>query len=323
MLGHVTHGDAEGRRWIVHKLAQKVQDPNLVSKIAMVFATTQGAGKGFLFRVMAEILGPENCAIVTQGELEGRFFGRYATKLLLLGDEVTSSENLRDISQKLKVLIDGGEIEAERKYENSVAIRSRMMWMFASNDPISSVNAEGSDRRYTFFSNFDPVTPEYTAALNACFEKDRVTLTAAFKEEIAGFAAHLLATEVDVAFVSKPYANDARKALIEANRPSHEMFFREIDDQGFDALHEYFADKDWAVRDNKAEEWDFGEKGVATSVLYQVYRAYCRASGHHSLRLNKFGGALKNRVPAYEHVRNRTKNGRQVWCYVVPRKGAQ
>lgn len=322
VLEHVTRGDIEGQRWLVHKLAQKYQDQNLVSKVAVVLSTTQGAGKGFLFRVMAEILGTQNCATVTQSEIEGRYFLRYAHMLLLLGDEITSSENIRDISQKLKVLIDGGTIEAEQKYERSVPVRSRMMWMFASNDPVSPLVLEGSDRRYTFFSNFEAVNPAYTATLNACFEKDRVTPTPAFLEEIAGFAAHLQAIEVDVPFVSRPYKNDAREQLIENNRPSHEMFCREVDEIGFDALKDSYVGKSvfFSSGPTSDTEWDFGPDGIAFNALYQVYKTYCKETGQFPLRANKFGGAIKNHLPKWEHVRKWTKAKRQVWCYVVPRK---
>lgn len=319
----VSRGDPDGYRWILHKLAQRVQFQNQVSKVALVFSTTQGAGKGFLFRVMSEIMGPKNCATVTHAELESRFFARYAHMLILLLDEA-SAEGVRDNSSRMKVLIDGGEIEAERKYENATTIRSRMMWMIASNDPVSPVTLDGSDRRYTFFSNFDSVPPDYTTALNACFEQDRVTPTAGFLAEIAGFADYLYSIDVDTALVSKPYKNDARAALIDAGRPSHETFCREVDEHGFDSVYAAYKDREFLTTDSGG--WDFQDKGVAFSMLYKVYRSYCKESGQHSLRLNKFGGAVRAHVPAWEHVRNEVetpKGKRRVWCYIVPRLGKE
>lgn len=323
---HLANGDPEALRYLDHAFAQKYQDPNKLPKVAIVIATTQGAGKGFMYRVISEMLGVKNCAVVTQAELESNFSGRYARCLFILGDEVISADNPRDISQKLKVLIDGGEIEMERKYENQVAIRNRAMWLFASNSQVSPLQVEGSDRRYTFFSNFSSPPPEYTSAMNSCFEADRTTLTASFKEEIAGYAWYLRHLAVDYDFVSRPYKNAARDNLIEANRSSHDMFCREMDENGFDVLYEAAKRREFSIgNQDDRKDWDFGEDGVATGTLYAVYRAYCKDSGQFPLRLNKFGAALKNHLPAWRHSRQDVKSGgktvRRVWCYAVPRKG--
>lgn len=326
-IDHVTAGDAVGKTWLIHWLARKVQQPEVVPKVAAIFSTSQGAGKGFLARVVSEILGPENCAIVKQHELASNFNKRWVRKLFVLGDEVISNENIKDISQLLKILVDGGELELEGKYENQTAVRSRLAWMFASNDHISPLALEGSDRRYTFFSNFDAVDPEYTTALNACFEADRVTVTPAFREEIAGFADYLHSVAVDLALVSRPHHNAARETLIESNMQSHETFCAEVREHGFYVLYEDMRREDLSISDDdkRRNEWDFGENGIATWMLYKTYRHYCKRTGQYPLRLNKFGGALKNHarwVPTTNSVdlanRAGDKKARQVRCYVVP-----
>lgn len=326
VLNHVTDGDAEGRRWLEHWMALKVQKPDVVPKVAAIFATSQGGGKGFLARVMAEILGEDNCAIVKQNELGNNFNKRWIRKLFILGDEVISNENVKDISQLLKILVDGGQVELEAKYENQVAVRSRLAWMFASNDRISPLALEDSDRRYTFFTNFSVVPPDYTAQMDACFEPDRVRLTEAFKREIAGFAAHLLSLQVDEASVRKPYKNAARAALIEANLQSHETFCAEVDEHGIDPLLESAKMRDASLVTSDPAEWDFGENGIATSALYKVYRVFCKDSGQYPLKLNKFGAALKHyQSKAHPGSWRQALNtipksgGRQARCYVVPR----
>jgi hypothetical protein len=321
VLNHMTAGDAAGRKWLETWLAYKIQNPDAVPKVAVIFATSQGAGKGFLARVVAEILGPANCAVVKQQELGNKFNKRWIRSLFVLGDEVISNENIRDISQLLKILVDGGELELEGKYENQTSVRSRLAWMFASNDRISPLALEDSDRRYTFFSNFDPVSPEYTTAMNACFEADRVTLTEEFKTEIAAFADYLLKLPVDAVYVTKPYKNADRADLIEANLQSHELFIREIADQGLEPLLEAAKIRDASLVALDEAEWNFGEAGIATGVLYKVYRTFCKDSGQHPLRINKFGAALKRHQ--WVKTRNTIRGTRrQVWCYVVPRNPA-
>ncbi len=317
-----TGGDPEAKRWVLHTFAQRIRDQNQMMKIAIVWCGYPGSGKDFIFKVMAEILGPKNCGMLTASEVESRFFGKFCRNLLNYMNEATTSENKMSLGPKLKVLIDSSEIESEKKYENSITVRNRMLWMFASNDPISPVEVDGNDRRYSVFSNFTPVTAEHTARLKACFEADKVTKTPAFLDEIAGFAHYLSTLEIDRDFISRPYGNAARDGLIDTNRPSYEMFFRDLEEQGFDALYEAALERDYTLREDDRKNWDFGDAGVATAIIYRVYRAYCKDTGQYPLRMNKLGGALKNHVPKWEHVRIRVpESTRQVWCYAVPRKG--
>lgn len=318
-LENVTRGDSEGRQWFEQWMALKVQNPDVVPKVAVVFATLPGAGKGFMARVMSEILGPKNCAIVKQHELENRFNSRWVRKLFVLGDEVLSNENVKDISQLLKVLVDGGELEYEQKHANQVAVKSRLAWMFASNDPISPVMLENADRRYTFFSNFDSVTEEFKTLLSACFEADRVTPTAAFLEEIAGFAAHLHSVKVDRGFVARPYENDARKALMAANKPSAEAFFEAVAERGIDVYLESADMRRNSGWRGDSKEWDFGDAGVTFERVYAAYAEFCKQNGMGALRSTKFSHALANHRPTVEKTRPLAPSGARPTVYAVRR----
>lgn len=320
-LGHLTKGEPEAVTWLEHWFAAKVQDPNAVPKVAVIASTSQGAGKGFLARAIFEILGPRNCAIVKQHDFESHFNGMWVQKLFVLGDEAMSNENFKDISQLLKILIDGGELTLERKYENQRQVRSRQQFFFASNDRVTPLVLEDSDRRYTYLDNFGPVPPEYTAKLNACFETDRVTPTPAFLEEIAGFAYYLHGLKVDHERIRKPYMNAARAALIEASLPSQDAFMKEVDEHGFDAVLAEAKEHDLHLNLSPGDKaWDFGTEGVAFAALYKVYRSFCKTSGQFPLRMSKLGAALRNHTPQWARVRN-THDGRRMWCYVVPRSG--
>ncbi len=325
VLDNVTGGDALARAWLEQWLAVKVQIPEIVPKVAVVLATSQGAGKGFLARVMFAILGESNCAIVKESEISRNFNSRWVRKLFILGDEVISgtSDTMSTVAQLLKIYVDGGELEFEQKYEVQRSTVNRMSWMLASNSKVSPLVLEESDRRYAIFTSFDPVTPAYKAALDACFESDRTTLTPAFREEIAGFAHYLLGLTVDRSAVAKPYDSEARAALIDASKPSHEGFCEYIEEVGPDVLLDRlvtardFASK-YVTLDRK--EYVFPNGAVATSALYHCYVVYCREAGQHPLRLNKFGHALINRA-GWKQVRMSAGHHRPKG-YLVPGKPA-
>lgn len=317
VLAHLTDHDPAGQEWLCHWIASKLQDPTYVPKVAVVLATSPGAGKGTLATIIQEMLGPKNCATIKQQELESRFNARWIDKLFVLADEVKSAENFRDISNLLKVLIDGKELESEAKGINQRAVRNNLMWIFASNDRISPVTIEGGDRRYTVFSNHKPLPPEYRETLNACFEADRETPTPAFRSEMAGFFDDLLHLDVDRRLVSVPYRNTARDTLLEANLAPHELFLRTVDRDGIDAyldaaLHDEFQ------LNKQRPDWDFPE-GISTQIIYKVYRHFVSGVGGKSMKLNRFMVALRNHTPVWTASTVQSRAGREVEILKVPR----
>jgi hypothetical protein len=293
LLSWLTQGDSAGAEWICHWLALKVQNPAIVPMVAVVLATKPGGGKGTLAMILRQMLGPENCAVIESGALESRFNSRWAGKLFVLADEVITSESGKDVSNRLKVLITGDDIELEGKGTNQIAIRNRAAWMFASNDDVAPVLVEQSDRRYTIFGNFNELPTDYREMLNRCFEADRRTPTASFSKEIAGFYHDLLALQVDRRLVEYPYDNDARQELIEASLPGHKQFFGHVDVVGIDALLERVVTHgDWSLTKTRPE-WDLGAQGVAAQMVYECYRIYCGDVGCKPLRANRFGVAVR------------------------------
>jgi hypothetical protein len=317
VLNHLTKKDPEGIRWLKHWMAWKVQNPTLVPKVAVVLATQQGGGKGTLAFCMRAMLGFANTAIVKREELGNKFNSRWIGKLFVLGDEVLSNDSIKDVSNLLKILIDGNEIEVEGKNKDQRAITNKLAWMFASNDKIAPLVLERGDRRYSVFTNHDPLSDEYRELLNTSFEADRKTPTPAFAAEMAALYHELLHTEVDRTFVSMPYSNGAREDLIEANLPMHELFMQYVNDVGIDGVIKEVAERDYSFGPNKAT-WDFGDKGVAVSAVYRCYVDYCKHTGGKSLKLNRFCAAVKNADVPWNY--DRVPFGKlKVGVYVLPR----
>lgn len=317
----LTGGDLEGERWLLHWMAAKIQDPAFLPKVAVVFTTEQGGGKGTLAYVMRHILGPENTAVIERVNIESNFNSRWARKLFVLGDEVINGDRMKSISEKLKVLIDAGEVELEGKYKDQKAVRNRMAWMFASNSRIGPLDLDESDRRYTVFSNHQPLPPDYREMLNGLFLPDRSTPTPKFWDEIAAFAHDMLQLKVDRRFISRPHVNQDRAALIESSLSAHDLFFVAVEEGGLEEMIEHVVNRsgDWTLQKNRAE-WDWGADGISTQMLYRCYVDYCQRTGTRPLRINKFGMAIRHHTPAWapalKYV-NALK--RQVRGYVVPR----
>lgn len=319
VLDFVTKRDAESQRWLKMWMAWKVQNPGLVPKVCVVITTEPGGGKGTLAAVMSQMLGPENCDTIKREHLENKFNARWVQKLFVLGDEILSNENLRDISNSLKIYIDSNRIEIEAKHQNQRTVENHLAWIFASNDPISPVIVEKNDRRYSVFSNHDPLTPEYRAMFLDMFESDRSTPTPGFLDEIAALYHELLEMKVDRGFAGRPFDNEDRKRLIEANLPGHQMFFKYVDDNGIDDLLEELLDGPLFEYARDRKEWDFGSGGIVTRMLYRCYVEFCKRMGAKSMRYNKFGQAAQSHRPAWEHRRLLTPSKKRPNGYVVPR----
>lgn len=323
LFAHLTCGDVEGQRWLKHWIANKIQNPALVPKVAILFGTTPGAGKGTLAAIIRRMLGEKNTAVVKRGELENKFNSRWIDKLFVLADEVVSGENMRDLSEMLKVLIDGGEIELEAKHQNQRAIRNRLAWIFASNDKMTPIAIHGGDRRYTVFNNHAPLEDDYVRALNGCFSRDRSTPTPEFLAEISAFYHDCLTLEVDTALVARPHLNEDREALIEANLGSQDEFFQYVNEFGVDDLLEgLMQHHPVALNSRTRPYWDFGAEGLSAHILYRCYVEFCLRNGRRPVGSNRLGIALRNLKPAWPHRRRRLANGQRVYVYLVPRATA-
>lgn len=311
--------DAEAIRWLKAWMAWKVQNPATVPKVAVVCTTEPGGGKGTLAFLMREMLGPANCAVVKREELENKFNSRWVNKLFVLGDEVLTNDNLRDVSSLLKVLIDGDKIELEGKYKDQREVKNRLAWMFASNDRIAPVVLDRGDRRYSVFSNHDPLPAGYAEMLRSCFKIDNVP-SDSFLQEMRGFYHELLSLEVDRQLVTTPYENGERALLIDANKSTHELFCEQVDEEGIDGLLDYLLTHGEFYWAKTREAWDFKSEGISTQVLYRCYVEFCKRVGGRPLKINKFGSALHNHRPVWEQTRNTVPGTeRRVHCYRVKR----
>ena len=338
VLDWLTSGDLEGRRWLEHWVARKIQNPELVPKVAVVFSGQQGAGKGFLAHAILQMLGADNCAQISRDDLDSQYNEGWARKLFIHADEIVSNEGHKDITARLKILIDAKEIQAEAKFQHRRKVKNRSAWMFASNDKVLPVMVEQGDRRFSVFTNFEPLSAERTALMRGCFGPDGEALTPSYQTELEAFFHHCLNLKVDLPFVARPYDNHARKVLIESGSPSYEVFITSVLESGIDVFVERAKEvsfenasglRDWEIPPADSElaglEGDARSRclrelsGVTSDAIYYAYTRFCKDSGLRSLGRSKFGTALLNAMPSWRKDR-KWFHGRSVYCYFgVPR----
>ncbi len=295
ILQWLTNFEEAGQEWVIHWMAQKIQNPRLNPKIAVLFTTAQGGGKGTLAKIMRYMLGMENTAEISQNALESKFNGRWANKLFVLGDEVFTRSK-EDNTNMLKKYIDGGSIEVEKKYQNQAEVESCLAMMFASNEPATPLIVEEGDRRYTVFANHSKVTEEYSSLLKNCWLEDKTTPTPEFEAEMAGFLFFLERLEVNKDLVKSPYNNKAKESLIAASLNSIENFFREMNMEGRAELwiENFIKHNSTPYTDRETvKHWNRPE-GVELQKLYAIYKLYCRENGMNAFKKNNFHTSLLN-----------------------------
>lgn len=322
VLDWLTNHDPNGRRWLEHWIAAKVQNPGRLPRVAVVFQSAPAGGKGTLTYCIQQMLGPENTAIIQRAELESRFNARWVNKLFVLADEAVAGDEYRSLSDQLKVLIDGGTLSLEAKGVDQRAVTNRLAWFFASNRNMPVI-IEPNDRRYTVFVNPDELPPGYKEMIDGCFDvRDSSKATPEFMAEIAGFFDYLMKLTVNYEFIRKPYENDARQRLIHANRSSYELFLQHVQEHGLDDMLDEIVRTDPSF--SKRSDIDWGaDKGVAMKAIYACYVRYCAAIGAKPVRNTRLGMAIANHRPAWPPCRPYI-NGKQVSSsgYIVPRRPA-
>jgi phage/plasmid-associated DNA primase len=203
--------------------------------VAPVFHGAHGTGKDTMGWVVAEILGRQNVASISQDDLDSPFNAHYVRALLVIADEVVNRDNIRDTASWLKKLITDRSIMVNAKNVQQHPIRNRVSGWFTSNEA-TPVRVEGEgDRRYSVFCQPKIPPPEYKAMLVGLYASED-EFTAEFREEIAAFAHDLLHHKVDKGMAMTVYDNEDRRELAKASMPSGKVFVQEIQERGIDTL---------------------------------------------------------------------------------------
>ncbi len=313
VMRFLVNDDEGGYQWLLNWAALKAQSPGVLPKVAVVFSTRPGAGKGTFARIFQEILGEKNCETIGRENLESRFNTAWVGKLFVMADEVSSSgESMRDIKEKMKQYIDSPRVQVEGKGKDARSVPNHAAWVVASNDRIAPVVVEPGDRRYTIFVNHKDAS-EIRKFCFSLYLDDHFTLQPFFEQEVQNFWRYLLDLKVERQLVSRPYENDNRQEMIDASLPSHEAFINHVNSEGLDSLIERFR-KTGELAGLDDSEYRLADGSYTTAFIYQCYREFCKQTGQHPLKLNKFGVVARS---TWKRHRPTTAAGKRVWAYML------
>lgn len=232
--------------WLLQWLAYPLQHPGAKLRTAIVMHGDEGAGKNFLFDLVASIYGKYGC-LVGQDELEDKFNDWRSCKCFVVGDEVSSRQELVHNKNRLKALITSPTVQINPKNLPRREEANHMNVVFLSNE-ITPLALDNSDRRYLVI--YTPRAKDFTYYRALGVWRD--------SGGVAAFYDFLLEYPLDG---FDPYApapvTTAKKELIDINRKSPELF--------------WLAWKDGEI--------DLPYRSCAVAQAYRGYLKWCQRTG--------------------------------------------
>lgn len=246
--------------WILKWLAYPLQHPGAKMQSALLVHGPQGAGKNLFFDIVRNIYGKYGTT-VGQDQLESQFNDWASQKLFVIGDEISSRQELWHVKNKLKSLVTGDTLQINTKMLPLRAEANHINFVFLSNDP-KAMALEDGDRRYmTVWTPTMRHDGLYTR-VHECLQAGGMEAFCDYlmRYDISGFSPH-----------SRPPLTQAKQDLVDLCRTPEERF---------------------------AYQWltDFLPIRVtpcSNDQLYRVFRRWCFKEGEKATNKDRFGRGLK------------------------------
>jgi hypothetical protein len=279
LLSLITNEDVKAVNWIMHWSAALLQHPERRAMVAvMVLSPQQGIGKSLYGRILAEIIGKGNSAVVSNKALRDNFNSHYVTSLLVLADEVGIDKNSLDVIAEVKAAITDDRVHCSAPYAARTTVVNRMSWWLTSNRRRPFL-VEHDDRRFTILSPGKAST-SYRQMLSNCFNAKTSKFSAGFYKELQGYAHRLKSMEVDWKLVSRPYNTEVKTEIQNASMGSLESFAHEIDKNGATDVLTNYPPGGGYLRVTES----IATRAVPCETLYGSYREYCSRNGRTDIK---------------------------------------
>lgn len=232
--------------WLLCWLAYPLQHLGAKLRTAVIMHGDEGAGKNFLFELMLEIYG-EYGALVGQDELEDKFNDWRSHKMMVVGDEVSSRQELVHNKNRLKALITSPKVQINPKGLPRREEGNYINVGFLSNE-LQPQALDNTDRRYLVVYTPPAMDISEYRALGRWRKAGGV----------AAWYAYLLEYPLDGfdPFDPAPLTR-AKEELIDLNRSTAERFWI-----------------DWST-----ERLDLPYWSCTVQQAYRAYNVYCRRTG--------------------------------------------
>jgi putative DNA primase/helicase len=132
--------------WLLCWLAYPLQHQGAKLRTSVVMHGDEGSGKNFLFELMLDLYG-EYGALVGQDELEDKFNDWRSRKMFVVGDEVSSRQELVHNKNRLKALITSPKVQINPKGLPRREEANHINVCFLSNE-LQPLVLDNTDRRY-------------------------------------------------------------------------------------------------------------------------------------------------------------------------------
>lgn len=200
--------------WMLCWLAYPLQHLGAKLRTAIVMHGDEGAGKNFLFDLWVSMYGQYGIS-VGQDELEDKFNDWRSSKLAVVGDEVSTRQEMVHNKNRLKALITSETVQINPKNLPRRQEANHMNIVFLSNE-LAPLALDNSDRRYMVI--YTPKAREFEFYRRLRRWRDNGGVEA--------FYAYLLAYPLDGfdPFAPAPITA-AKRDLIDINRKSPELFW--------------------------------------------------------------------------------------------------
>lgn len=138
--------------WLLDWIAHIFQKPDEKPRTAIVlYSHQEGAGKGFIVRMLSLLLGKYILETSDHNFASGRFRGEIRDKLLIIGDEAVWGGQ-KSILGALKQFVTEPEMVIEEKFTPRMRINSYHRLLITTNE-LWTVPIGQTDRRWTFFES--------------------------------------------------------------------------------------------------------------------------------------------------------------------------
>ena len=207
----------EDRDFFFDWIAMTVAKPAIRIPWTPLLISPPGAGKGFMYEVMAKLMGEHNCNMIMPERLENQFNGFIANSTLVCIDEMKFSAKY-GVSDRLKNLISERKIEINVKgeKEKNRAVYANII-IFSNHNNATYI--EDKDRRY-WVHYIEDVPPHEHFQEIWCWLEDDLNV------------AHLLRWVLDrdlskFKYAAHPPMTEAKREMVEAGKSRIELLLEE------------------------------------------------------------------------------------------------
>jgi hypothetical protein len=305
----LTRNNPASIKWLVHWSAALVQYPERRSMVAVIsISPHQGIGKSMYGRILSDMIGPGNVAVVSNRALRDKFNSSYVTSLLVLADEVGIDPRMTDVVSELKGYITDEEIHCATPYAARIKVQNRMSWWMTSNNRRPLILDE-NDRRITVLAADDP-TREYRTMLRRCFDAKRGTFEPIFRDEISSYAHYLRSLKIDWKLIARPLRTKAREQIQSASLSSIDAFIEDIKKLGTLSILETYKPR-MGVRISESVL----QNCIPCERLYGSFREWCESHGYNPIPSEAELGLAVISLPGVEKTNARIA-GNRIRAYV-------